>query len=280
MNASKTTRKWMKATTYFLLISIAVGVFSILFSLLGFMRDVHLMRSGIVTRGTVVRIESVNCGTSGDSISSTCPAYYVRFTDNKGQTWVENMCCGSFYFDEWSVGDSITILYAPDDPTVIVVQDMFADQFQSDQFELVGTVVITIGMILAILLILLIRYLMVLRERGLSQGNWLLTFVSKNEFVASFLDRILCRIGIHQGEWTKEGCQLSRYCIICGKSQDREEHNWPPKAFGRYFKDGSCEKEVKCLDCEETKSIGVDHEGRTSWWNAACKRCGESLGGD
>ncbi len=282
MNASKTTRKWMNATTVMLLIFIAVDVFFIPFLMQGLMQELHLMRSGIVTRGTVVRIESVNCGggDGGDEIGSTCPAYYVRFTDNKGRTWVENICCDSFYFDEWSVGDSITILYAPDDPTVIAVQDRFADKVQEDEDLAVFVGVITIGMILAILLIQLIRYLMILRERGLSQGNRLLALVSKNEVVASFIDSILCRTGIHQGEWTRTGCQLSRYCIFCGKPQDREGHNWPPKAFGRYFKDGSCEKRVKCLDCEETKSIGVDHEGRTSWWNAACKRCGESLGGD
>ena len=274
--APKTTRKRMNTTSYILLTLSVLPIFVFFYTLPNFMRDLPLMNSGIVTRGIVVSIHSDGCGSENSDHFS----YDVQFIDNKGQTRVENVSQCNNTIGDLSVGEAISLLYAPDDPTVIAAQDGFTSQFQLDQIGVVGAVVALTGMILAILLIQLVGYLMVLRERGLSQGNWLLAVVSKNEVVASFIDSMLCRIGIHQGEWTKIGCQLSRYCIFCGKPQDREGHNWPPKASGRYFKDGSCEKRLKCLDCEETKSIGKYHEGRISWWNSTCKRCGEDLSGD
>lgn len=280
MNASETNRKWILGTRIATLILLALTAFPItllFLALPNFLRDLHLMNSSIVTRGTVVSVHSDDCGrdSPGGDFS-----YDVQFTDNQGQARVENVSQCDNTIRDLSVGASIALLYAPDDPTVIAAQDGFASHFQFDQIMAVGGGVMFIGMILAILLLQPLHFLMVLRERGLSPGNWLLAFASKNEVVASFIDRNLCRIGIHQGEWTKTGCQLSRYCIICGKPQDWERHQWPPKASGRYFKDGSCEKRVTCLDCEETKSTVVDHEGRKSWWNPHCKRCGQWLGGD
>ena len=101
--------------------------------------------------------------------------------------------------------------------------------------------------------------------------------------ILSLIEKSLCYLDIHQGEWTTEGCSgcwQRRFCIFCGKLQNREVHNWPPNAVGEYFKDGSCEMRVTCLHCEKTKSIGKYHEGRISWWNSNCKRCGEDLSGD
>jgi len=103
--------------------------------------------------------------------------------------------------------------------------------------------------------------------------------------ILSFIGKALCSIGIHQGEWTRTGCQLNRYCILCGKPQNRERHNWPPSEWGEYFEDGSCEKRVTCLDCKKTKSVGVEHEDSKHWWGfrsylapgSICKRCGGSL---
>lgn len=272
MNASETNRKRAEGITVItLLLTVTFcPICWLILTLPNFMRDLHLMNSSIVTRGTVLSIHLHDCGSD----------YDVQFIDNKGQTRVENISQCNSRIGDLSVGESISLLYAPDDPTVIAPQDGFTSLFQLDQIEVVGGVVIFTGVILAMLLTLLLHLLMVLRERGLSQGNWLLAVVSKNEVVASFMDSMLCRIGIHQGAWTKTGCQLSRYCIFCGKLQDREEHNWPPEASGRYFKDGSCEKRVTCLDCEKTQSIGKEHEGweREHWWKATCKRCGETPG--
>lgn len=87
-----------------------------------------------------------------------------------------------------------------------------------------------------------------------------------------------CSIGIHQGEWTKTGCQQRRLCIFCGELQNREEHNW--KAVGEYFQEGSCEKRVTCRDCKKTKSIGTYHKVRKPWWWPVCKRCGVWLDHD
>ncbi len=114
-----------------------------------------------------------------------------------------------------------------------------------------------------------------------TQGNWLTSHIKSSKVAVSFSQNILCRIGMHQGTWTTEGCSgcwQRRFCIFCGRPQQREVHNWP-WVVGEYFKDGSCETRISCLRCGKTKSTGKRHEGRISFWNAHCKRCGEDLGG-
>jgi len=91
----------------------------------------------------------------------------------------------------------------------------------------------------------------------------------------NFLDKLMCSIGIHQGEWTKEGCHYRRYCIFCGRQQDVERHR---RSLREYIMDGSCEMRVTCLDCQETKSVGIEHE-QEHWWSFTCKRCGAWLDG-
>ena len=95
--------------------------------------------------------------------------------------------------------------------------------------------------------------------------------------ILSLIEKYLCYLDIHQGEWTTDGCYQTRYCIFCGKPQNREVHNWSSQ--GEYFMESSCETRVTCIDCRKTKSWGKQHEGRKSWWNSQCKRCGEELGG-
>jgi|SRR5579864_2851436 len=98
--------------------------------------------------------------------------------------------------------------------------------------------------------------------------------------------RVMCFFGIHQGEWTTEGCQQRRFCIHCGKPESREVHNWSTQ--WAYVRRGSCETRVKCIDCRKTKSSGKYHEGEIgiphggnwwdgNWWDSRCKRCGEEL---
>lgn len=115
------------------------------------------------------------------------------------------------------------------------------------------------------------------------QGNWLFSQIKNSKVAASFSETILCRIGIHQGTWTTEGCSgcwQRRYCMYCGIPQQRERHNWPPEADGEYLMVGSCEQRITCLHCRQTMSIGEKHEGQISWWNNRCKKCGKWLGED
>ncbi len=226
MNASERNQKRIRKTRAIIVLLLLSMIFPIIWLILtlpNFLRDLHLRNSGIVATGTVVSIYSIGCGSDSDSGDFS---YDVQFIDNHGQTWVYNISQCNNIIGDLSVGDTIALLYAPDDPTVIAVQDRFTSQFQLDQIEAVGGVVIFIGMILAILLTLLRYLLLVLRERGPSPGNWLLALASKNEAVASFIDRKLCRIGIHQGEWTKTGCQLKRYCMFCLNSPELNVQNF------------------------------------------------------
>jgi hypothetical protein len=116
-----------------------------------------------------------------------------------------------------------------------------------------------------------------------TQGNWLISHIKNSKVAAIFSENILCRIGIHQGTWTTEdgsGCLQRRFCMYCGIPQQRGRHIWPNHHGYRYFNDGSCELVATCFRCGKTKFTGVQHEGRISYWNAHCKRCGEYLHGD
>ena len=127
-----------------------------------------------------------------------------------------------------------------------------------------------------------------LEDDAPTQSNWLTSHVKNSKVAVSFSQNILCRIGMHQGTWTTQGCPgcwQRRFCMFCGKPQNRVVHDWPGvivQYFGEYFQDGSCETRITCLRCGITKSTGVRHEGRTSFGDGHCKRCGEDLdaGGD
>jgi hypothetical protein len=154
MKTSETKRKWMNVTTVILL-SLTLGpIFGFFLFLPNFMRDLNLRNSGAVAQGTIVgRKTDQSCSDSGYT------SYDVQFIDNKGQTRVENVSQCNNTIGDLSVGDSISLLYAPDDPTVIAAQNGFTSQFQFDQSGVVDTVGILTWMIVAILLIQLIPFL-------------------------------------------------------------------------------------------------------------------------
>jgi hypothetical protein len=172
---------WVAANT--LLCLAAVLLLLLLYYLPDLTRDLQLMRSSTVTRGTVV-----STGRCGGGEGGTSRTYDVQFVDNEGQTQVENISSCDSYIGDLSVGDSIPILYAPDDPTVIAAQDRFAEQFQFDQSVVVGTVVFIIGMTLAILLLQLRLYLMVHQKPslwvsfGIFAGSALLAYELSSTF--------------------------------------------------------------------------------------------------
>src|SRR6516165_9357657 len=103
-----------------------------------------------------------------------------------------------------------------------------------------------------------------------------------SKVAASLGEHILCRIGMHQGTWTTEGCSgcwQRRFCIYCGVPQKREVHDWPWGVY-EYFMDGSCKTRMTCLRCGKTKFTGKKHVGAISWSNTRCARCGKELGKD
>ena len=116
-----------------------------------------------------------------------------------------------------------------------------------------------------------------------THGNLLISHITNSKVAAIFGEYILCRIGMHQGTWTMDGYLQKRFCMYCGRPQQRERHSWPPKAAGEYFQHGSCLKRITCLHCEKTKSIGIRHVGLKYVGfiplnKTHCTRCGEDVG--
>ena len=96
---------------------------------------------------------------------------------------------------------------------------------------------------------------------------------------------VLCRLGMHQGQWAfvAEGrCTQGRECGRYGSVPVRTEHQreW------RYVRARSCGMARECIRCHTTDKHGVRHEwGKTyvvarRWWGGdkeahRCLRCGE-----
>lgn len=173
MNASKTNQELIEVTrgiVFLLYVSILLSIYLLLPVLGEFIPDSHLMNSGIVTRGTIVSIESVNCG--GDDTESTSISYDVQFIDKTGQTWDDPIECDSSFVGKWSVGDSITIVYTPDSPQFVALSNkQLPEKVQLERNELEGLLGYLTGVI----------SLIVLWKRGFLKGNWLLALVSKGE---------------------------------------------------------------------------------------------------
>jgi ribosomal protein S19E (S16A) len=52
----------------------------------------------------------------------------------------------------------------------------------------------------------------------------------------SFLTKLKCLLGMHQGKWKtidEFGCQRSRFCISCGETQYQERHKWSGPHYPR-----------------------------------------------
>lgn len=123
------------------------------------------------------------------------------------------------------------------------------------------------------------REMIILEDDEPPQGNWLISQIKNSKGAAIFSETILCRIGMHQGTWTTEGCWQKRFCMYCGISQRRIRHTYQIPFVHEYFEEGSCKTRMTCLHCGKTKLTGIHHEGSTTYWNAHCKRCGEDLSG-
>lgn len=74
----------------------------------------HFPQNGIQTQTTVVDVQS-NCGKH-----YSWHTYTVQFTDQAGHVQTGNLSCESIAL---SRGNAITIVYSPDDPTLIALPD-------------------------------------------------------------------------------------------------------------------------------------------------------------
>lgn len=124
--------------------------------LLGFyslklIENTGLLRQGVAAQGVVVGEQSISCGKSG-----TRNTVSVQFTDRTGQTYTSIFSQCEYDIDA-SPGESITILYLPNDPGVIAPYD---GVIFNVKFYLLGTILF--GLIALLLLFLLFLWI---RER-------------------------------------------------------------------------------------------------------------------
>lgn len=91
-----------------------------------------------------------------------------------------------------------------------------------------------------------------------TQGNWLISQIKNSKVAASLSEHILCRIGMHQGTWTTDGCQRRRFCIYCGRPQQKVTATFFTKLKcllqmheGEWTTDGlpGCWQTYKCKYC-------------------------------
>ncbi len=93
-----------------------------------------------------------------------------------------------------------------------------------------------------------------------------------------WLMSVLCRLGMHQGQWAfvVEGkCTQGRECGRCGAIQDRIKHQreW------HYIRARTCEQLRSCTRCNATNGERIEHEWSESWevewgwWQKEAHRC-------
>ena len=126
----------------------------LLFAILGFVVSIYVLLSGtdllwhgVTTRGVIVAEQSVTCGRSQTEQKN----FSVQFTDQEGQTEVSTISQCSYDLSA-SPGESVTIVYLPNDPTVIAPPNGLIGNIQSGL-----SFIIILGLITPILLALWIR---------------------------------------------------------------------------------------------------------------------------
>jgi hypothetical protein len=119
-----------------------VGLFGLsLIFFLGFafvlLSSTNLLLHGNLTQGTVVAVKSSRCGKAHEQ------SVWVRFIAQSGHTYISTVNrCNALTLYTASPGDSVPIVYLPDDPTMIA---LVGDLLQ----PVIGTILF--GLILLIL---------------------------------------------------------------------------------------------------------------------------------
>jgi len=135
-------RKGLSLGCWLILVLISLGVFACLTLLVGLPEISLLWRHGVTTQGVITDESFGGCGRhgSGDFIS-------VQFTDQTGQVHTSSFDNCSYSFPNPSYGGSITIVYSPDNPTVIAP----SGRFPIDAFFIVSMTIL-MGLLTLILL--------------------------------------------------------------------------------------------------------------------------------
>ena len=85
----------------------------------------NLLWHGIITQGVIVGEDTVSCGKSGERNT-----FSVQFTDHTGQVYIRAISQCEYLGFTASPGDSVTIVYLPDDPAVIAPPDRLLTNVQ------------------------------------------------------------------------------------------------------------------------------------------------------
>src|SRR5579864_1594211 len=136
------TRKRLPLGGWLLLALCALG-----YCCIELLSNTNLLWHGVTTRGVIVAEQSITCGRSHTEQQS----FSVQFTDQAGQTQVGTISQCNYDLNA-SPGDSVTIVYLPDGPTVIAPPDGLIANIQGTL-----TFAILLGLITPVLLALWIR---------------------------------------------------------------------------------------------------------------------------
>jgi len=118
------------------------------------MRDTQLLRSGVEVQGIIVDKQSDSCGRGGRG-----QVFSVQFTDRTGQTYTSTFDGCTYSGFDASIEDPVTIVYLPDNPTLIAPRDELPIRYQWDLILTVlsFTLLIVFGLLLSLRLRRLIR---------------------------------------------------------------------------------------------------------------------------
>jgi flagellar biosynthesis/type III secretory pathway M-ring protein FliF/YscJ len=117
------------------------------FSAIGLQSSTNLLWHGIAAQGVITNSEAIKCGKY-----ETGNAFSVQFTDQTGQAHTSTISQCTYNDFTASPGDSVTIVYLPNDPTQIAPSNGLPAHIQFD-----GFMSILLGLITLILLPLWIR---------------------------------------------------------------------------------------------------------------------------
>src|ERR1700730_17352586 len=101
-----------------------IALFFFCWSAIGWLSTTNLLRHGVTAQGAIVGKQTISCGKTG-----TKNIFSVQFTDRTGQGHTSTISQCSYSFDA-SSGDSVTIVYLPNNPTQIAPPDQLMSMVQ------------------------------------------------------------------------------------------------------------------------------------------------------
>lgn len=103
---------------------ICLAIVSLFWCIVWLIPETQLARSGVTAQGTVTDVNSGGCGRHGSGEPIT-----VQFTDQAGQLHTSTFSQCDFGTSV-NLGESITIVYLPDNPSMIAPRDALPSTYQ------------------------------------------------------------------------------------------------------------------------------------------------------